>query len=110
MVNGSMFRLMVSNKIMPEYLDILNKKGEKTGETQTYELAHKHGLVHRSVHVWVVNSRKQILVQKRSSNKQAYPNYWDISAAGHISAGQTSLEGAQMETQQEIGMSLVDKD
>lgn len=89
-----------------EYLDILNEKGEPTGESRPYNDAHQKGLIHRTAHVWFVNSKKQILLQKRASNKLAYPDYWDISAAGHISAGQTSLEGAQMETKEELGLSL----
>lgn len=89
-----------------EYLDILNEKGEPTGESKTYDDVHREGLIHRAAHVWFVNSKKQILLQKRASNKQTYPDYWDISAAGHVSADQTSLEGAQRETKEELGLSL----
>lgn len=97
------------NKYMAEeYLDILNDNGEPTGESRAYNDAHREGLIHRTAHVWFVNSKKQILLQKRASNKRAYPDYWDISASGHISAGQTSLEGAQMETKEELGLSLSD--
>ncbi|MHB1316914.1 MAG: NUDIX hydrolase [Minisyncoccota bacterium] len=95
--------------MIEEYLDILNKKGEKTGEAKSYDEVHREGFIHRTAHVWFVNSKKQILLQKRSSNNRAYPNYWDISAAGHISAGQTSLQGAQMETMEELGLSLSDE-
>ena len=53
-----------------EKLDIFNQNGEKTGESETYEYAHLNGLLHRTVHVWLVNSQKQILLQKRSKNKR----------------------------------------
>jgi len=92
-----------------EYLDILNKEGEKTGQSKSYDEFHREGFIHRTAHVWFINSKKQTLLQKRAADKQAYPNYWDISAAGHISAGQTSLQGAQMETMQELGLSLSDE-
>src|SRR3989339_1374651 len=89
-----------------EYLDVLSEKGEPTGVSRTYSDVHEEGLIHRAVHVWLVNPQKCILLQKRAAEKEAYPNYWDISASGHVSAGQTSIEGAQMETKEELGLSL----
>jgi len=93
---------------MAEYLDILNEHGEKTGQTMTYDAVHAAGAIHRTVHAWLVNSRGQILLQKRSANKRAYPSMWDISVGGHISAGQTSLEAAKRETEEELGLTLPD--
>jgi len=91
-----------------EYLDILNEKGEMTGESRSYNEAHEKGLIHRSAHVWILNSKKELLLQKRASDRKAHPDYWDISSAGHISAGQTSLEGAKRELEEELGLSLPD--
>jgi isopentenyldiphosphate isomerase len=91
-----------------EYLDILNEKGEMTGESHSYNEAHEKGLIHRSAHIWILNSKKELLLQKRASDRKAYPDYWDISSAGHISAGQTSLEGAKRELEEELGLSLSD--
>lgn len=88
---------------MEEYIDILNDKGEKVGKSLTYNETHKTGSVHRTVHVRLLNSKKQLLLQKRSKNKRAYPGMWDISVGGHISAGQTSIVAAQRETEEELG-------
>lgn len=89
-----------------EYLDILDENGNKTGEIKSYEEAHAKGLIHRSVHVWIINLQGQILIQKREKNRQAYPGYWDISAAGHISSGDDSLLSAQKETTEELGLDI----
>ena len=91
---------------MEEQLDILNEKGEKTGETRNRQDAHLLGLLHRSVHVWFLNKEGQLLLQKRLKNMLACPRYWEISASGHVSAGQSSIEGAQRETEEELGVSL----
>ncbi len=91
---------------MEEQLDILNERAEKTGQSRSYNEAHRDGLMHRSVHIWFLNSQGQILFQKRKKDRIAYPSYWDISVSGHISAGQTSIEAAQMETEEEIGLTL----
>ncbi|MDO8571626.1 MAG: NUDIX domain-containing protein [bacterium] len=94
---------------MQEYLDVLDDKGIKTGQTVSYDKAHKKGTTHRSIHVWFINSRNQLLLQKRSTHKKAYPNHWDISASGHVSAGQTSLEAAKAETEEELGLTPPDE-
>jgi isopentenyldiphosphate isomerase len=36
--------------------------------------------------------------------------YWDISAAGHVSADETSVEAAQKETREELGLDLPESD
>lgn len=96
---------------MQEYLDVLNEKGEKTGERVTYEEAHKKGIPHRVVHVWILNAtNKHFLLQKRNSSRRAYPNHWDMSAAGHVSAGETSVEAALREAREEIGITLAKED
>ena len=45
-------------------------------------------------------------MQKRSSKKKNWPNAWDISAAGHVATGQTSMEAALREIEEETGMVL----
>lgn len=99
---------VVSIRCMEEYIDILNEKGEKTGESRSYQDVHRDGLLHRAVDVWFRNSQGELLLQKRSANKQAYPDYWDISVAGHVSARETSLEAAKRETEEELGLTLPD--
>lgn len=89
-----------------ELFDILDATGEKTGEVRTREDAHRLGLLHRTVHVWVINDKKEVLLQKRSRHIRSHPGLWDISAAGHIAAGEGSLETAQREAQEELGLSL----
>jgi isopentenyldiphosphate isomerase len=91
---------------MEEQLDVLDEQGEKTGEIQSYKEVHRVGLWHRTIHAWFLNSKGQLLLQKRSIKKQSNPGLWDISVAGHISAGQTSVEAAQRETEEEIGLML----
>jgi isopentenyl-diphosphate Delta-isomerase len=88
---------------MADFLDILNEEGKVIGSKSSDEI-HRDGLLHRTAHVWLLNSKQELLIQKRSSNKTAYPNCWDISASGHLAAGEVSLEGAQRETMEEIGL------
>jgi isopentenyldiphosphate isomerase len=55
-------------------------------------LVHADGDYHGAVHVWIyVESTGELLLQKRADRKDSWPGLWDISSAGHISAGDTSL-------------------
>lgn len=89
-----------------EYLDVIDENGNKTGETVSHHDAHAKGILHRAIHVWLVNKSGQILVQRRSPSMVAYPNLWDASASGHVSAGQTDREAAIREVYEEIGLKI----
>lgn len=93
-----------------EYLDICDREGNLLGIKESKKEAHIKGLWHRSVHVWILNSKKELLIQKRSPLMDNHPNEWDISAAGHVSAGEDHITSAIRETEEEIGLTLEPKD
>ncbi len=90
-----------------EILDLCDEKGMPTGETADRSVVHEKGLRHRTAHVWIirsVNGRVQVLLQKRSMDKESYPGQYDTSSAGHIPAGQQPAESAVREMQEELGI------
>ena len=91
-----------------EYFDVVNENGEPTGETVSREHAHRDGILHRTTHVWLVREngggRCQILLQKRSREKDSFPGLYDTSSAGHIPAGDEPLESALRELREELGI------
>ncbi len=90
-----------------EILDICDENGRPTGETAFRELAHRDGLPHRTAHIWVVREkggRTEILLQKRSRDKESFPGMYDTSAAGHIPAGEEPLPAALRELREELGI------
>ncbi|XP_026454740.1 nudix hydrolase 3-like [Papaver somniferum] len=90
-----------------EHFDVLTKTGEKTGITKPRSHVHRDGDYHRAVHVWIyAETTGELLVQRRADNKDSYPGLWDISSAGHISAGDSSLVSARRELQEELGVTL----
>lgn len=56
--------------------------------------------------VAIVNEKNEVLLQQRSSNKEKNAGMWDISVAGHISAGQDSLSAAAREINEEVSVLL----
>jgi len=89
-----------------EYIDVLDKNGNKTGAIKPKSEIHRDGDRHRGSYIWIINSRNELLIQKRSSSKENYPNLWDISVAGHVSAGEDSISSALRETEEELGLKL----
>lgn len=89
-----------------ELIDVLNENGVKTGKIASRDEVHQKGLWHRAIVVAIINEKNEILLQQRSANKEKNANMWDISAAGHISAGQDSLMAATREINEEVSVNL----
>lgn len=86
-----------------ELLDILDEEGNPTGKVADRRIVHEKGLWHRHVGVWIMNSKGEILLQKRAKSKKVNPNKWTITG-GHTDAGEDVIEGIQRETAEEIGV------
>jgi isopentenyldiphosphate isomerase len=88
-----------------ECFDVLTAAGGRTGVAAPRSTVHRDGLWHRSTHIWVVSRRaRAVLLQKRSAEKDTFPGKWDVSAAGHVSAGAESAETARRELAEELGL------
>ena len=89
-----------------EYIDIVDELGNLTGEVLEKGEAHSLGKWHVTAHIWIYNSKGEILLQKRALTKSTFPGFWDISVAGHISTGETVEVGAYREILEEIGLDI----
>lgn len=90
-----------------EMLDVVDENGVPTGEITDRETAHIKGIRHRTSHVWIARCKKgriELLLQRRSENKDSHPGCLDISSAGHIPAGNTYLESAIRELKEELSV------
>lgn len=95
---------------MDEYIDIVDASGKSTGKTALKSEAHKNGWYHNTIHLWLYTKNGEILLQQRSHKKVIHPLLWDVSAAGHVDAGETFLDAAIRETKEELGLNLEHKD
>ena len=90
-----------------ELIDIVDELGIPTGETIDRTVAHRTGARHRTTHIWIVrkkDNRVQIMLQKRSKNKDSFPGCYDISSAGHIPAGDDFADSGLRELEEELGL------
>ena len=61
-------------------------------------------LLHKVVHVLVFNDAGNLLLQKRSMNKDVAPGKWDTSVGGHVSPGEDLKTAALREMKEELGV------
>lgn len=91
---------------MKEFFDVLDENGNYLGEVQDRETCHKNGLWHKAVVVFIINAKGQVLLQKRSKNKKLWPNMWDVTAGGHVLAGEFGFQSIIREAKEELGIEL----
>ncbi len=91
---------------MAETIDIYDANLQHLGKMDRVE-AHLKGYWHRTFHCWVLNGDGvgRILFQHRSPEMVNFPNMFDVSAAGHLEAGETVEQGIR-EVSEELGIPI----
>ncbi len=89
-----------------EMIEVLTAEGLSTGVVKPKPDVHRDGDWHRAVHVWIVTPDGRPLVQRRALTKENNPGLWDVSCAGHISAGEEIVAAAIREAHEELGIEL----
>lgn len=95
---------------MAELWDIYDENRNKTGrfaERGVYRP--KEGEYHIVAVALILNSKKEILITKRSPSKKQEPLKWELPG-GSIIAGETSLQGILREVKEEIGLTFLTQD
>lgn len=88
-----------------ELLDIIDRNGLPTGKVFERGNQLNAGEYYLGVHMYIINSEGNFLIQKRASCKKAYPDVWDLNM-GHVLARETSKQGAIREIYEELGVKL----
>ncbi len=81
-------------------------KDNKPLEPKPRHFVHENNLWHRTTGIWVVNSQKRVLCQKRSLNKDVRPGYWEAFFGGHLLAGEEFINSAVNELKEELDIAV----
>lgn len=87
-----------------EILEVVNETGETIRTLPRSEIHGNPSLIHKVVHVLVFNEAGELLLQKRSMNKDVAAGKWDTSVGGHVNAGESLDEAVKRETAEELGI------
>jgi len=85
-----------------EYFYVVDEDDNVIGAASREECHSNAKLIHRSVYIFLVNSRGEILIQRRSVNKDLYPGFYTASATGHVNYGEDYDIAAKRELREEL--------
>lgn len=92
-----------------EMLAVLSDDGQITDRSVPRRIAHRDGVLHGGAHTFICkreNGFLYVLLQRRSADKDSFPNCLDISSAGHMTFGDTFRETAVKELYEELGLKV----
>lgn len=90
---------------MAEYWDLYDGNGKKTEEKHLRGTKVPTGKYHKVVHVWIQNSKGELLMQKRSDTVDNCPGEW-ATTGGSVQAGEEPLTTAVRELSEELGLTV----
>ncbi|MDA7681886.1 16S rRNA (adenine(1518)-N(6)/adenine(1519)-N(6))-dimethyltransferase RsmA [Verrucomicrobiales bacterium] len=86
-----------------EIYDVVDNNDSIIGQADR-DCVHNDKLFHRAIHVFVLNRHDEILLQKRSMQKDTFPGLWGSSASGHLDTGEDYEGAAVRELNEELGI------
>lgn len=88
---------------MSDMLTVVDED-DKLIKAEERKFVHSSTLWHRGIHVFVFNSKGELLVQLRSSLKDKYPNTYDCSISGQVDFGESYEVASIRELEEELGI------
>lgn len=87
----------------------VNKNDQFLKLTYKKEAHLKNGILHRAFSIFIINNKKEILLQKRSRHKMLWPLFWSNACCSHptislsTSGSESLLKEAQKRLSEELG-------
>jgi isopentenyldiphosphate isomerase len=87
-----------------EQFDTIDDDGNIIGVATRDDCHGNPELIHRAVHVLVIDLKKRLYLQKRSMKKLVQPGKWDTSVGGHVVSGEGYEAAAEREMEEELAI------
>jgi isopentenyl-diphosphate delta-isomerase len=87
-----------------EYVILVDEQDKELGMMEKMQ-AHLEGKLHRALSIFVFNSKKQLLLQKRANNKYHSAGLWTNTCCSHPRKNEAVETAANRRLQEEMGMS-----
>jgi isopentenyldiphosphate isomerase len=89
-----------------ELLEVFDTHGQPTGTARSRAAMHLEGDWHQAFHCWIVRRHgREVVLQRRSLEKDTFPGCWDAAAAGHWRFGERPQDAAR-EIAEELGLAV----
>ncbi|KQT35947.1 isopentenyl-diphosphate delta-isomerase [Chryseobacterium sp. Leaf405] len=90
---------------MEEFVVLVNPEDKVLGLMEKQQ-AHINGLLHRAFSVFLFNTKGEMLLQKRASEKYHSPLKWTNAVCSHPRIEETYLKGAKRRVKEELGIDV----
>ncbi len=81
---------------------IVNERDEWLGTMSKLE-AHKNGVLHRAISVFVMNDKNELLLQQRAADKYHSGGLWSNTCCSHPMPAESTMAAAHRRLQEEMG-------
>ena len=68
--------------------------------------AHEKAVLHRAFSVFILNSKRELLLQQRAYEKYHSPGLWTNTCCSHQREGETNFQAGNRRLMEEMGMSV----
>lgn len=86
---------------MSEQVILVDKDDNEVGQMEK-QAAHVAGELHRAFSVVLLNSKRQMLIQKRAADKYHCPNLWTNACCSHPRPGESIMDAAHRRLGEEL--------
>lgn len=89
-----------------DWLDIVDKDRCIIGRAPRGQCHSDPSLRHMVVHLLIFNTGGELLLQKRSKQKDMHPGKWSVSVGGHLDSGESFEQALIREAEEELGLDI----
>jgi isopentenyl-diphosphate delta-isomerase len=86
-----------------EFVVLVDEQDNAIGKMEKQQ-AHVEGALHRAFSIFIFNSEKKLLIQKRASSKYHCGGLWTNTCCSHPRENESLQEAANRRLQEEMGM------
>lgn len=87
---------------MQDEVILVNERDEQIGVLEKME-AHRKALLHRAFSIFIFNSKKEMLLQRRAAAKYHSPGLWTNACCSHPRPGEDTANAAARRLREELG-------
>lgn len=88
-----------------ELLDVVTEADEVIRQ-EWRSVVYEKNLPFRVINAFIINSKKQLWIPRRTATKRLFPLALDCSVGGHVMAGESYEQALVRETQEELSLVL----
>ncbi|OGG53182.1 NUDIX hydrolase [Candidatus Kaiserbacteria bacterium RIFCSPHIGHO2_02_FULL_55_25] len=89
-----------------EYLDLVDENDSVIGRKLRSEVHAEKLRNYRAINLFIVNSKGELWIPKRTAHKRLYPLGLDFSCAGHVQSGDTYEQTLKKEVREELNIDI----